>query len=33
MVGDGINPIIEALRQHRDKIRFLACFVPCSLRC
>jgi pyruvate dehydrogenase (quinone) len=23
MVGDGINPIIEALREHQDKIRFI----------
>jgi pyruvate dehydrogenase (quinone) len=23
MVGDGINPLIEALRQHQDKIRFI----------
>ncbi|MGI4814268.1 MAG: thiamine pyrophosphate-binding protein [Janthinobacterium lividum] len=23
MVGDGINPMIEALRQHQDKIRFV----------
>ncbi|MEA3088818.1 MAG: hypothetical protein QOJ04_160, partial [Caballeronia sp.] len=23
MVGDGINPLIEALRRHRDKIRFV----------
>jgi len=23
IVGDGINPMIEALRQHRDKIRFV----------